>query len=81
MDQSVSGTTYYRSVSNSSQIDNEIRKYFSYAKDFKTRWALIATWEKVGYYNRHADKVTMVVSSCDIVYHNVGEHFSTSFGY
>ena len=59
VDQSVSGTTYYRSISSSSQIDEEIRKYFSYANHFTTKWALIATWERVGYYNKHADKVSV----------------------
>ena len=59
VDQSVSGTTYYRSISSSSQVDKEIRKYFSYANNFTTRWALIATWERVGYYNKHADKVSV----------------------
>ena len=59
LDQTVSGTTYYRSVSSSSHIDNEIRRYFSYARNFTTKWALIATWEKVGYYDRHADKASV----------------------
>ena len=59
MDQTISGTTYYRSIRSSSQIDKEIRRYFSYAKDFTTKWALIATWDKVGYYNRHADKASI----------------------
>ena len=83
MDQTVSGATYYRSISSSSQIDNEIRRYFSYAAGFTTRWALITTWDEVGYFNRHADKASRVyVTLCyQIMYHNVGKYFSSSCGY
>ena len=59
VDQTLSGFTFYRNVSSSSQIDNEIRKYFSNTASFTTKWALIATWYGVGYYNRHADKASV----------------------
>ena len=75
VDQRISGTTYYRSISSSSQIDTEIRRYFSYAKDFTTTWALVATWDKVGYYNRHADKASVNYNNMYYIrihYHNVG---------
>ena len=84
MDQSVSGYTFYRNVSSSTQIDNEIRKYFSYsASDFTTRWALIATWYQVGYFNRHADKASINYNVTLIRWYviNLGEHFSSSCGY
>ena len=59
VDQSVSGTTYFRSIISSSHVDSEIRKHFSNAESFTTRWALIATWYRVGYYNQHADKASV----------------------
>ena len=59
LDQTASGAVYYRSVTSSSQIDKEIRKYFISAKNFTTKWALIVTWEKVGYFEKHADKASM----------------------
>ena len=59
VDLTASGAVYYRSVTSSFQIDNEIRKYFIDAKTFTTKWALIATWQQVGYFERHADKVSV----------------------
>jgi len=61
VDTTARGTVYYRHASGSATIDNEIRRYFSSAESFASTWVLIATWQNVGYYSNHADKVCTVL--------------------
>jgi len=57
VDTTAGGAVYYRDASGSTTIDNEIRRYFRSAASFTSTWVLIATWQNVGYYDNHADKV------------------------
>jgi len=60
-----SGTTYYKSFSatNSSDqsvlsgIDTYVRTTIPELNRFQASWALIVTWEAVGYYPAHTDLV------------------------
>ena len=58
------GTVFYRNVTDQetlSEIKDIVSKSkagFSLAARFNPKWALIATWEEVGYFNMKGDKVS-----------------------
>ena len=58
------GTIFYRNVTDQetlSQIKiivSNSKAGFRLAARFNPKWALIATWEEVGYYSRKGDKVS-----------------------
>ena len=58
------GTVFYRNVTDQETL-SQIKKIVSNSKAgfrlaarFNPKWALIATWEEVGYYDRKGDKVS-----------------------
>ena len=58
------GTVFYRNVTDQDTL-SEIKKIVSTSKAgirftarFNPKWALIATWQEVGYYNMKGDKVS-----------------------
>ena len=64
------GTVFYRSVADQetlSQIKNIVsnsKAGYRLAARFNPKWALIATWEEVGYYERKGDKVSRTSQPC-----------------
>ena len=58
------GTVFYRNVADQDTL-SQIKKIVSNSKAgfrlavrFNPKWALIATWEEVGYYSMNGDKVS-----------------------
>ena len=58
------GTVFYRNVTDQETL-SQIKKIVSNSKAgfrlaarFNPKWALIATWEEVGYFNMKGDKVS-----------------------
>ena len=58
------GTVFYRNVTDQDTL-SQIKKIVSNSKAgfrmtarFIPKWAVIATWEEVGYYDRNGDKVS-----------------------
>ena len=65
------GTVFYRNVTDQvtllriKNIVSNSKAGFLLAVRFNPKWALIATWEEVGYYDRKGDKVSRsIVHSC-----------------
>ena len=58
------GTVFYRNVTDQdtlSDIKNIVsnsKAGFRFTARFNPKWALVATWEEVGYYNRKGNKVS-----------------------
>ena len=55
------GTVWYRTTTDASLLANAIRDIPSILSgpNFAPVWLLIATWDHVGYYNSHSDKVSI----------------------
>ena len=58
------GTVFYRNVTDQdtlSEIKNIVsisKAGFRFTARFNPKWALIATWEEVGYFDKKGDKVS-----------------------
>ena len=58
------GTVFFRTSTDETTLDAikkvvlESKAGFQFAARFNPIWALVATWEEVGYYNRKGDKVS-----------------------
>ena len=43
----------------SERVTKDIRRAFRTSSSFSVSWALVATWHKVGYFDKHDDKVSL----------------------
>ena len=60
VDTTGTGEVWYRETTNPALLQRaqrEIREYFSGQEEFVPKGIVIATWDHVGYYSSHTDKV------------------------
>jgi len=56
------GFVYYRQTTDATLLTkarNQVRALFSAFSSFTPTFLFIATWDHVGYYNRHTEKVSL----------------------
>ena len=65
-----SGLVYYRGTTDSSILDSAkttIESVYPHAASFEPVYAFIVTWDKVGYYKSHDDKVKKIVHTASYI--------------
>ena len=62
------GFVYYKNTTDSillTKARNQVRTLFPAFANFTPTFLFIATWDHVGYFNRHTDKVSVIIrDSC-----------------
>lgn len=76
--------TRSENISLTSAIDSTVTSSLAKLEDFTTSWALIVTWDHVGYYSSNRDKVGMYNSYRLTIYiyllaHPAGKHSCYDF--
>ena len=69
------GTVFFRSTTNETtlaaikEIVSNSKAGFQFFAQFYPKWALIVTWEEVGYYEKHGDKVSLLERNKQVAFY------------